>query len=338
MTKDELKSKLDASQERVDKRLGTLTKLCKKTGVNLDDLLEKSKSFTHPFTYAHAKEEFNLPEENEDKYRDKEGNWTDKCDEVREKNDKIYQIYDNIFKLKELEEVRDNWKAKYTTQVNKESATKIQVLVDFLNEWEENAYSWYVENCNYATELMNKFHKVAYDFLNTAYDWSNLSYVEKRELKRDALPLFNQHMLTTLHVQPRYRNSDASEVDMLRAYNISAFTQELMKTKFKSKDDDSYGQFFGHQEYEGEYVLESIDEETLKKTLEKEAQAKYEDLCNRISAVVGEIEDVSNLHISTNGQLNGVVKGSLRSAKVETIGAGGYNIQCFHYRTLVHKL
>ena len=71
----------------------------------------------------------------------------------------------------------------------------------------------------------------------------------------------------------------------------------------------------------------------------REKLAKYEDLCNRISAVVGEIKDASNLSIGNkNGEINGTVTGSKGNAKVETISAGGYAVQCFHYRVLVHKI
>lgn len=337
MTKEELKMKLDASQEKVDKRLDILTKKCKKLELDVKDILTKVKDFARPFTYAHAREVFNIIEEDPEQYR-VDGRTTDKWDEVYERNSKIQEIYDNIIKLKELEEVRDNWKVKYDIQSNKESVTKIQVLVDFLNEWKSLAYDWYVENCKYAVTLMNKFHSVAYNFLETTYGWSELSYSEKNAINKDSRKAFNQHMFDTLGVRPSYSFSYANENDMLKHCNVSSFTQGIISTRFESEGDESYGQHFGHQEYAGEYVLKSVNEELLKKTLEKEARAKYEDLCNRISAVVGEIEDVSNLHIAHNGQLNGIVKGSLGTAKIETIGAGGYNIQCFHYRTLVNKL
>lgn len=340
MTKEELKLKLDAAQEKVDKRINIITKACKKLDLNVEELLTKFRQIdsSHYVSRDKLKEIFGITMENENDYRDSEGRWTDKCEEVSERNHKVYDLLDSFYKLRELEQVRDNWKVKYDIQVNKENAPKIQVLVDFLNEWKELAFGWYVENCNYAVKMMNKFHNVAHKYLEDTYDWSNLDYSQRREVYKDARVKFNQHMYDTFYVQPAYRNSYVNEQDMLRAKNISAFTQEIMRTRFESEDRDSYGQQFGHQEYKGQFVLQSIDETLLKKTLEKEAQAKYEDLCNRISAVVGEIEDVSNLHIARNGQLNGTVVGSRGSAKVETIGAGGYNIQCFHYRTLVHSI
>ena len=337
MTKEELKSKLDAAQERVDKRIATISKSCKKLGLYSNDILEKAKTFTRPYNYAHIKEFFNIPTEDPEQYR-VDGSTTDKWGEVYERNQKIRDLYDSIFKLKELEEIRDNWKVKYDTQVNKENAPKIQVLVDFLNDWKRLAYDWYVENCKYAVRQMNKFHQEAYKYLNDTYGWDELSYREKYAIGDTGRIAFNNHMNEMFGARPRYSRSYASENDMLTACNISSFTQDIMSTHFESRGSESFGQCFGHQEYPGEYVLRSINETLLKKTLEKEAQAKYEDLCNRITSVVGEIEDVSYLHIAHTGQLNGIVKGSLGSAKVETIGAGGYNIQCFHYRTLVHKL
>ena len=76
----------------------------------------------------------------------------------------------------------------------------------------------------------------------------------------------------------------------------------------------------------------------LNKDLDKEADAKYDDIVNRTIELVGKIIDASNLSIGMKGDLNGVIEGEKGKAKVETIGAGGYNIQCFHFRTLIHLL
>lgn len=76
----------------------------------------------------------------------------------------------------------------------------------------------------------------------------------------------------------------------------------------------------------------------LEKTLQNEKIAKLIDLITRINDIVGTITDASHLRVSQVGNLNGFIDGKKGRAKVETIGAGGYNIQCFHYRTLVHKI
>ncbi|MFB0831524.1 hypothetical protein ACEU2D_18215 [Brevibacillus laterosporus] len=76
----------------------------------------------------------------------------------------------------------------------------------------------------------------------------------------------------------------------------------------------------------------------LERMLEEDRKAKLFDLIHRINDVVGTIEDASQLRVSQKGNLDGVITGEKGKAKIETIGAGGYNIQCFHYRTLVHKL
>jgi hypothetical protein len=44
------------------------------------------------------------------------------------------------------------------------------------------------------------------------------------------------------------------------------------------------------------------------------------------------------LRIDSIGEINGIIQGTISNAKVRTITAGGYNIQCFHYRVLVNKI
>lgn len=79
-------------------------------------------------------------------------------------------------------------------------------------------------------------------------------------------------------------------------------------------------------------------EERLLKIIEREATAKEKTLIARVNKEVGLIVKALNLKVGLNGELNGSIKGENGTCKIETIYAGGYNIQCLHYRVLVHKV
>ncbi len=78
------------------------------------------------------------------------------------------------------------------------------------------------------------------------------------------------------------------------------------------------------------------DDEKLNKLLDKDVENKYKDFVARITEKAGNIQDATGLRMAGNGVINGVVIGDKHNVKVETILAGGYNIQRLHYRVLVH--
>ena len=75
----------------------------------------------------------------------------------------------------------------------------------------------------------------------------------------------------------------------------------------------------------------------LENEIEEEKQYKLISIIEKINKIVGTITDASHLSIGDNGEINGVIEGTEGKATVETIGAGGWNIQRYHLRTLVHE-
>lgn len=306
MTSVELKQKLDDSNIKVEKRENTMKKLCTTIGINfqvLQSQLEKEFDYNENyFTYAQAKTIL-------DEY-------------VMYFGDKEEQLIDNIKKYFELKKVNKNWLDKYNTQLQKEKAPKNKVLVDFLNNWEKMAREWYIENSKYMIDEMNKHHDELYtQLLNDNY--FKMSWEEKRNYRGQ----FNRYY-------------DSMNKFLKDNEFISPTTIELTGVGFckENKENDDYDSLFGYFSSKGTYKG-TLDMNTLDKRLAQEKQRKYEDLIRRINEVVGEIQDASNLSIGDqNGELNGIIKGSKGSAKIQTIGAGGYNIQVFHYRVLVHKI
>ena len=76
---------------------------------------------------------------------------------------------------------------------------------------------------------------------------------------------------------------------------------------------------------------------------EKQSERVVMNLWNRVADIVGDATDWAGLYLTQGNEyegctVNGRVIGTKGIAIVETIGAGGYNIQKFHYRTLVHAV
>lgn len=76
----------------------------------------------------------------------------------------------------------------------------------------------------------------------------------------------------------------------------------------------------------------------LEKEIEKDKNNKRALFIARVKEITGKITDASWLTIGDNGEINGAVTGEKGKAKVETISAGGWNIQCYHFRVLVREL
>lgn len=190
---------------------------------------------------------------------------------------------------KEIEQA-ENSLAKYRVEleieINKENAPKIEVIVEFLKHWREQAYQFYA---NQSVKMQEAYeaHKANDAQIDKIEDYRERRIADRKEYKR---------------WQEELKTFDSLTISIHR------------------------------------YGAPYFNEEELNKELDREVKRKYEDLVARVTKVVGEIKDCSNLKIGKNGSINGIVIGSEAKALVETILAGGYNIQCLHYRVLVNKI
>lgn len=300
MTTEEIKQKLDDANARVQKRIGTMAKLCNKGGVNVDDVLAKFNTYYD----ANKKTATYLPSRVAKELVSGFA-WANDEDHSYD-----YEVSENLQKLYELKIVADNWEVKYNKSSNFDNEEKIPVLVEFLERWKALAKSWYMENAN---------------------EYLKLKQNEKKQMEKDFNELSKDDKAYFEKYRGRWWKSDW-EARWRQDYysDIQSLTRDIARLRGHSVGDWT----------NREYVYDSVevDEDKLDKVLETEKKAKYRDLVHRITAEVGTIQDVSHLHIAATGQLNGIVTGDKGKASIETVGAGGYAIQCFHYRTLIHKI
>lgn len=192
-------------------------------------------------------------------------------------------------KIKELTQVRDNWKTKLEVEKAKQSelSTIPQVVKDFVHNWRLKTF----------------------DFMLKQMDSYIIDYRKVRDMYNN-------------YYNKRY---DYNEEERATAYKEYKQADKALDTNY-----DPLVRLL---------AFKSNREEELNKILDKEEKNKVLDLVNRVTKYVGEITDASNLSIGEqSGELNGIVIGKDGKAYVETIGAGGYNIQRFHYRVLVKPI
>ena len=106
------------------------------------------------------------------------------------------------------------------------------------------------------------------------------------------------------------------------------FTQESMKDWRRIQNN--YMLRYG----KGTLQILMHDMHRIDEILTKEAAHKKTRFIAQIEKRVGECTE-AHLYIGEGGDVNGTATGLLGTATVRTITAGGYNIQCFHFRVLV---
>ena len=78
-------------------------------------------------------------------------------------------------------------------------------------------------------------------------------------------------------------------------------------------------------------------EDDIIKTCNRYADGYVMNLIDRVTKYVGQITDYSNLFL-TGPSINGIIVGERGRVRLETILAGGWNIQCLHNRVLVKPI
>lgn len=218
--------------------------------------------------------------------------------------DELYRAY---IDLGEAKATLNKYQVQLDKLVNFENEEKIEVLVEFLKQWKEQAYDYYCRNVElYFNLKVNE--RQAYN------EWKNSEDIKDYMLDKNGK--------INRYYSSKWKNDYYSDVSNL--------TKEITRFKCHYVYHDE-----NHFDYDYVPFEFSVDEEKLNKVLDEEVKAKYRDLVQRITKVTGVIQDCSNLHIGKNGMINGYVIGDKAKAKVETISACG-PVQCFHYRTLVN--
>lgn len=237
-------------------------------------------------------------------------NWADP-------NPYYYSAHDLKWCLNDIEETQkalEGYKAQLTAETEKANSRNVKIILDFLEMWKDRVRKYYMIGLKayYRDEeavrnAYNNIHKFPY--ASTEYNEAKSQYEElAKQFRIDRHGLYEKRERIN-----RWGKTERYEVKV------------------------ADGEYEYLNPYSGERTIEEAAAK-LEKDLVLEANRKYDFIIERTNKIVGTITDASNLKIGAKDDLNGFIIGERGTAKVQTIGAGGYNIQCFHFRTLINEM
>lgn len=218
-------------------------------------------------------------------------------------NPYYYSEYDLRVTLKDIENAQkalNEYKVQLTCEVEKSNSRNVEAIVEFLNGWKARMTSAYMEG------LMEYYMEKEY--VHNLYNTNKIEYATASKIFRNKCNGYYE--------KKEYTNRWG----------------KLDYTNVKVRD----GEYEWLRPYNGEHTMEDAMNK-VEKDLTQEWNRKYDFIIERTNQIVGTITDASCLEVGNKGDLNGYIKGTRGIAKVQTIGAGGYNIQCFHFRTLINE-
>lgn len=219
-------------------------------------------------------------------------------------------------------------KVKTIERHKAQAEKKLQIIKD--NGWELDRYKYAKAGNNDAYWAICEYENKLADIKGAEKKLEEAKEIANNWKKKYEIQLQKELTLAT-EVPEAFREAKEALVASWVESDIRA--REAM---LKSRKELEYKEFRKLYTYTAEESLKHTDEE-FRKIEEREADEWLLDLYNRVREITGEITDCS--YIRWGGKcLDGYIIGKNGKASVETIGAGGYNIQRWHLRTLVHKI
>lgn len=233
-----------------------------------------------------------------------------------EPNPYYYSEYDLRITLKEIanaEKALKDYKEQLEKETEKANSRNVPAIIEFLNGWKARVTEFYT--------------KGLIEYYNEKQMCSEL---------RKKITHYNYYEPKSPE-QIKYEEARETFNKKCRGY----YEEKEFTNRWGKKDRTEVKVEDGEYEWLKNYSCEKTIEEALlklEKDLTQEWNRKYDFIIVRTNAIVGTITDATNLKVGDKGDLNGFIIGTKGTAKVQTIGAGGYNIQCFHFRTLIDAI
>lgn len=185
-------------------------------------------------------------------------------------------------------------------------------------EFKGQAERWLQINIQFATDEVKEANKKVSEATEKVKELTEK--VEQLKVKNEDLKAVPEVLVK---LQDELENS----------WNKTAFYQrDLYRSKCKEMGYKAFVKKYGYHAYEEK----DLTDKQIKSKNKVAAQGYIIDLVGRVKKKVGIITDYSGIRLDSNGKsLNGTVKGTNGTAYVETIIAGGWNIQRLHLRTIV---
>lgn len=242
----------------------------------------------------------------------------EKCTDERDRRWVEDDIKTSNGKLKELEGQLERLQEQLEKQLNKENVPLIPAIESLLDRWEEKTRE-YIGFCHEE----NIGRRDAY--------CESLDFMEKE------MGLWRQ-TYHSFHYDYKYRRKKIDELkdkytSQEGRFKVSDEVFEKMKETYQY--EEAYENFCNENAiFLGLYG----DEEKTDRFMRDQKEIRRIELIERVTKVVGEIKDASGLHFGYDDGINGIIIGNKGKAKVHCVMAGGWNIQRFHYRVLVHPI